>query len=52
MSPDTPTAGSSLGTDSGWTRGVHESTDGHRTLLERTADPSDSLVNHVDEREV
>lgn len=52
MSPDTPTAGSSLGTDSGWTRDVHESTDGHRTLLERTADPSDSLVNHVDEREV
>lgn len=51
VSTDTPTAGSPLGTDSGWTRDIHESMDGHRTLLERTADPSNSLVNHLDERE-
>ncbi|XP_031409374.1 low-density lipoprotein receptor class A domain-containing protein 3 isoform X3 [Meleagris gallopavo] len=50
VSTDTPTAGSPLGTDGGWTRDVHESMDGHRTLLGRTADPSNSLVNH-DERE-
>ncbi|XP_065611064.1 low-density lipoprotein receptor class A domain-containing protein 3 isoform X1 [Cyrtonyx montezumae] len=52
VSTDTPTAGSPPGTDSAWTRDVHESMDGHRTLPERTADPSDSLVNHVDEGEV
>lgn len=52
MSTDTPVAGSPQGTDSSWRRDVHDSMDGHRTLLERTTDPSDPLVNHVDEREV
>ncbi|XP_066853202.1 low-density lipoprotein receptor class A domain-containing protein 3 isoform X1 [Anser cygnoides] len=52
VSTDTPVAGSPQGTDSSWRRDVHDSMDGHRTLLERTTDQSDSLVNHVDEREV
>ncbi|NXK25547.1 LRAD3 protein, partial [Arenaria interpres] len=52
VSTDTPAAGSPLGTAGGWARDVHGSMDGHRTLLERTADQSDALVNHVAEREV
>ncbi|NWH28268.1 LRAD3 protein, partial [Grus americana] len=52
VSTDTPMAGSPLGTVGSWTREIHDSMDGHRTLLERTADQSDSLVNHITEREV
>ncbi|XP_049681934.1 low-density lipoprotein receptor class A domain-containing protein 3 isoform X1 [Accipiter gentilis] len=52
VSTDTPMAGSPLGTANSWTRDIHDSMDGHRTLLERTADQSDSLVNHIAEREV
>ncbi|KAM6068651.1 low-density lipoprotein receptor class A domain-containing protein 3 isoform 4-T5 [Theristicus caerulescens] len=52
VSTDTPMAGSPLGTTSSWTRDIHDSIDGHRTLLERTADQSDSLANHIAEREV
>lgn len=52
VSTDTPMAGSPLGTADSWTRDIHDSMDGHRTLLERTADQSDSLVNHIAEREV
>ncbi|KAI6068334.1 Low-density lipoprotein receptor class A domain-containing protein 3 [Aix galericulata] len=52
VSTDTPVAGSPQGTDSSWRRDAHDSMDGHRTLLERTTDPSDPLVNHVDEREL
>lgn len=52
VSTDTPMAGSPLGTVGSWTREIHDSMDGHRTLLERTADQSDSLVNHITEREL
>lgn len=52
VSTDTPVTGSPVGTSSTWTRDIHESMDGHRTLLERTADQSNSLVNHTAEREV
>lgn len=52
VSTDAPMAGSPLGTASSWTRGIHDSLDGNRTLLERTADQSNSLVNHIAEREV
>ncbi|NWI66149.1 LRAD3 protein, partial [Todus mexicanus] len=52
VSTDTPTAGSPLGTANSWTREIHDSVDGHRTLLERTAEQSDSLVNHTAERDV
>ncbi|XP_063254394.1 low-density lipoprotein receptor class A domain-containing protein 3 isoform X2 [Prinia subflava] len=51
-STDTPTAESPVGTSSSWMRGIRGSTDGHRTLLERTADQSDPLVSHIAEREV
>ncbi|NXF87551.1 LRAD3 protein, partial [Eubucco bourcierii] len=52
VSTDTPRADSPLGTAGTWTRDIHGSVDGHRTLLERTADQSDSLVSHTAEREV
>ncbi|KAK2536673.1 Ldlrad3 [Columba guinea] len=52
VSTDAPMAGSPLGTASSWTRGIHDSLYGNRTLLERTADQSNSLVNHIAEREV
>jgi len=52
VSTDTPMAGSPLGSTGSWTRDIHDSVDGHRTLVERTADQSNSLVNHVAEREV
>ncbi|XP_064008425.1 low-density lipoprotein receptor class A domain-containing protein 3 isoform X2 [Pogoniulus pusillus] len=52
VSTDTPRADSPLGTAGTWTRDIHSSVDGHRTLLERTADQSDSLVSHTAEREV
>ncbi|KAI1237966.1 hypothetical protein IHE44_0014062 [Lamprotornis superbus] len=45
-STDTP-----VGTSNSWTRDIHGSMDGHRTLLERTVDQSDPLVSHVAERE-
>lgn len=51
-STDTPMAESPVGTSDSWTRDVHGSMDGHRTLLERTVDQSDSLVSHIAEREV
>ncbi|NXU95134.1 LRAD3 protein, partial [Xiphorhynchus elegans] len=51
-STDTPMAESPLGTSDSWMRDIHGSMDGHRTLLERTVDQSDSLVNHIAEREV
>ncbi|XP_072785971.1 low-density lipoprotein receptor class A domain-containing protein 3 isoform X3 [Taeniopygia guttata] len=51
-STDTPVAESPVGTSDSWTRDVHGSMDGHRTLLERTVDQSDPLVSHTAEREV
>ncbi|XP_010158422.1 PREDICTED: low-density lipoprotein receptor class A domain-containing protein 3, partial [Eurypyga helias] len=51
-STDTDMAGSPLGTAGSWTRDIHDSMDGHRTLLERTAAQSDSQGNHLAEREV
>lgn len=51
-STDTPMAESPVGTSDSWTRDVHGSMDGHRTLLERTVDQSDSLLSHIAEREV
>ncbi|XP_072721383.1 low-density lipoprotein receptor class A domain-containing protein 3 isoform X6 [Ciconia boyciana] len=52
VSTDTPMAGSPPGTAGSWTRDTHDSIGGHRTLLERTADQTDSLINHIAEREV
>ncbi|XP_009863595.1 PREDICTED: low-density lipoprotein receptor class A domain-containing protein 3-like [Apaloderma vittatum] len=51
VSTATPAAGSPLGMAGSWTRDIHESMDGHRTLLERTAAQSDSLLSHAAEGE-
>ncbi|KAL9851019.1 low-density lipoprotein receptor class A domain-containing protein 3 isoform 6-T6 [Geothlypis trichas] len=51
-STDSRVAESLVGASDSWTRDVHGSTDGHRTLLERTVDQSDPLVSHTAEREV
>ncbi|RMC00264.1 hypothetical protein DUI87_22871 [Hirundo rustica rustica] len=51
-STDTPMAESPVGTSNSWVRDIHGSMDGHRTLLERTADQRDPLVSHIAEREV
>ncbi|NWU89772.1 LRAD3 protein, partial [Upupa epops] len=52
VSTDTLGAESPVGTASSWTRDTHDSTESHRTLLDRTAGHSDSLVDHSAEREV
>ncbi|NWH65791.1 LRAD3 protein, partial [Geococcyx californianus] len=52
VSTDASTAGNHLGTVNSRTRDIHDSMEGHRTLLERTADQSYSLVNNIAEREL
>ncbi|KAK4822145.1 hypothetical protein QYF61_010268 [Mycteria americana] len=52
VSTGTPMAGSPPGTAGSWTRDTRDGIGGHRTLLERTADQTDSLINHIAEREV
>ncbi|KFQ26329.1 Low-density lipoprotein receptor class A domain-containing protein 3, partial [Mesitornis unicolor] len=51
VSTDSPVAGSPLGTAGQRDNMARDSMDGHRTFLERTADPGVSLVNHIAEGE-